>query len=156
MVEDITQKKGVVKTEFRPVGRPTDYPGDAPMQKMIDMYLRECREKSNLPTRCGVAVYFGVCKATIDNWEKDHAEFLGALGRLKMMQEEALINKGLTNEYNSTITKLMLSSNHGYKERSDTTSDGKPIQPAIVNFADVAPKENKKEDDSNDTKPSSD
>lgn len=142
------------------VGRPSEYPGDIAMGKMVELYLKECETKKNLPTRAGLAVYFGVCKATITNWEKKSEVLLGALGLLKAKQEESLVNKGLRNEYNSTITKLMLSSNHGYKERTDNTSGDKALQPAIVNFADLAPKQNKdemtQEDDSNDTKPSSD
>jgi hypothetical protein len=38
-----------------------------------------------------------------------------------------LIQNGLKGEYNATITKLMLSSNHDYKEGSDITSGGQPI-----------------------------
>ncbi len=40
---------------------------------------------------------------------------------------QRLIDMGLSGVYNSTIAKLILSSNHGMRERLDKTSDDKPI-----------------------------
>ena len=34
---------------------------------------------------------------------------------------------GLSGDYNSTIAKLILSTNHGMREGTDITSDNKPI-----------------------------
>lgn len=127
-------------------GRPTAYPGDAAAVKVFDMYYKQCEQDEELPTKAGLAIFFDVCKATIDNWCHAHPEFLGAFELLKARQEKALVNSGLNGKYNSTICKLMMCSNHGYTDKQDFTTQGEKLTPQIVSFADVvAPKEQVKE-----------
>ena len=47
---------------------------------------------------------------------------------MKAAQASQLIQNGLVNNYNATITKLMLTK-HGYRDKQevDHTTDGKPI-----------------------------
>ena len=44
-------------------------------------------------------------------------------------QKERLVNMGLAGVYNSNIAKMMLSSNHGMKDRIETTADTKERDP---------------------------
>jgi len=113
------------KKAKRAVGRPTKY-----KPKFCDLtkYLRHCKAKKELPSLTGYAVFLGVAESTVQKWGKEHDEFSVSLGELLTIEKQVLMNKGLTGKYNSTITKLILSSNHGMKERVDQTSDDKPIE----------------------------
>ncbi len=143
---DAIVESKVVEAEKHPGGRPTVYPGDAAALKVFELYYKECVQEDKLPTKAGLAIFFDVCKNTIDNWMHKHEEFLGAFEKLKARQEETLVNRGLKSEYNSTICKLMLCSNHGYTDKQDFTTGGEKITPQIVSFADaVKPKEQVKE-----------
>ena len=130
----------------------TKHPGGRPSKYTLDMpdrtraYTRDYNKiyKHQIPTVCGLAGILGVTSRTIENWVKDEdkQEFFRTLGQLMDVQQQVLIDKGLVGEFNSVIDKLILSSNHGYKERTDKTSDDKPIQPTVISFSDaVKPKE---------------
>lgn len=86
--------------------------------------------KVKLPTIEGFARFLGVNKTTLYEWEKDHKDFSNALDKIRTEQQERLINSGLSGDYNSTIAKLILSSNHGMREKTDTdlTTGGLAIQ----------------------------
>jgi len=119
-------------------GRPTEYE-----QRFVDeayKYLAECTdeekefhktrgEKSDsydriitvkLPTIEGLAIYLGASVKSLYTWSEQHEDFLQALEDIKAAQKERLVTKGLSGEYNSTIAKLILSSNHGMKEKNET------------------------------------
>jgi hypothetical protein len=76
--------------------------------------------KVRLPTIEGFARYIDVSKKSLYNWEKVYSELLHALDRIRTEQHDRLINQGLSGEYNSTIAKLILSSNHGMAEKTET------------------------------------
>lgn len=115
-------------TEKNKGGRPTKYEGDKTVEKAMK-YAKEDFMLDGLgsifPTEYGLALYLGVSTSTIDNWEENHAEFLGVLEYIKAMQGVMLINKGLTGEYNSTIAKLLMSSRLGINETSIKDVNGK-------------------------------
>jgi hypothetical protein len=81
--------------------------------------------KVKLPTIEGLALYLKIHKDTIYEWEKIHEEFSDVIALLRAKQAEALINNGLSGDYNSTIAKVLLSK-HGYKEevKTDTEHSG--------------------------------
>ena len=110
-----------------PGGRPTLYTPDMP--ERLEGYMRNCPDK--LPSKAGFAIFVGVHVNTVDNWGRKHSEFLWALRRLHTLQESVLLNKGLSGEFNSTICKLLLCNNHGYKSRRDMTSGDKLINSTI-------------------------
>lgn len=87
----------------------------------------ETRLKVKLPTIGGFARYLGVSEKTLHNWAESRKGFRFALNKIKTEQKERLINMGLAGTYNPTIAKLILSSNHGMREKVDNTTDGKPI-----------------------------
>lgn len=118
---------------------------------MADEYLAECQDTENdevestneqtgrtryqkklrvkMPTIEGFSLYLGVTKSSLYEWEEKHPEFSYALGKIRTEQHNRLVEKGLSGDYNSTITKLMLSNNHGYSEKTeqDITSKGESL-----------------------------
>ncbi|SPP31569.1 hypothetical protein ARAF_0703 [Arsenophonus endosymbiont of Aleurodicus floccissimus] len=72
----------------------------------------------------GLVCYLGISRSTAQEYAKENSAFSGTLAAIKTVQENSLINKWLTGEFNATITKLMLS-NHGYVEKQETTLTGK-------------------------------
>jgi len=133
----------MAEDQKHPGGRPSLY--NETMPKMVKLYMQECEGNGKLPKRAGLALFIGVGRSTLQDWATEHEEFSASLELMNCSQEDILCDKGLNNQYNSTITKLMLSSNHGYKERNDTTSGDEPLQPVIINFADLSPKKNEEE-----------
>ena len=123
-------------------GRPTKYyPG---IEAKVKEYLKERQDKEelkvkqiieggkeqtvyesdlivDLPTVAGLASYIGVNKTTLYEWAKSYESFSNALGSILQEQERRLLNNGLSGKYNSTIAKLILSSNHGYAEKTEGT-----------------------------------
>ena len=123
------------------VGRPSKY--DPIFIDKVDEYLKQCADsykavntgdkvimklEVSLPMIEDFAEYIEVSVESIYNWEKEYPEFLQATNKIRSRQKKVLINKGVSGEYNPFITKLVLSANHGMRERSDVTSDDKPIQ----------------------------
>lgn len=120
-------KKTKQKTDGKKhsVGRPSLY---KPEYCNLEPYLKHCAAKDALPSKVGYAVFLGVAEDTVSNWGKANPDFLGSLRRLLTIEKQTLLNKGLRGEYNSTIAKLILSSNHGLREGTDITTGGEKIQ----------------------------
>jgi hypothetical protein len=118
----------------------------------VDNYLNQCGEeedifhktrgdntngfervwKVDLPKIEGFAYYLGVHKDTIYKWEKENPKFSDALEKIRLKQHNMLVDGALSGRYNSTISKLMLSSNHGYKEKSETDNNHIVLMPSDV------------------------
>lgn len=131
-----------------PAGRPTDYTDE--VQVRAEAYLESCKDTEvqqtvglsvkgtelykiklnvNLPTIEGLSAYLRVNRDTLYEWAKHHPVFSDTLEDIKAEQAKRLMNSGLSGDYNPTIAKLMLSSNHGMSERTDITSGGKDLIP---------------------------
>ena len=127
------------KPKYEHAGQPTKY--DKKYNSYVDDYLElnvdevETNRwnlsgqhiKVRLPTIDGFALYIGVPRTTVYEWKEAHQEFSYSLGRIVNEQKKRLLNMGLSGHYNPTIAKLILSSDHGMREKSDVTSDDKPI-----------------------------
>lgn len=119
-------------------GRPSKY--NESVQRKADAYVdggfMECGDV--VPSQAGLALELGLCRATMQNWERDHEDFLVTLQRLRWLQERISLNGGMKGELNSTIVKLLLA-NHGYSERiaqDNTSSDGSMTpQPVVIELA---------------------
>ena len=142
-------------------GRPTKYSEE--FIGKVDEYLASRQDdeyevgdrgftkiRVKLPTIEGFAVYIGVNKTTLYEWDKKYPEFSNSLDKIKQEQQERLLDNGLAGTYNSTIAKLILSSNHGMREKSDVTTDGKELPtPLLANMdSNVLNNDSNKEDSS--------
>jgi hypothetical protein len=135
-------------------GRPTTYSEE--MLEKAKEYLASCEDVEiergqgqrteytlnvKLPTVQGLAVYLKVSRDTIYEWASKHPEFSDTIEQINAEQADKLINQGLAGNYNPTIAKLMLSSNHGMREKSDVTTDGKEMPVPIFNLSKVQEEE---------------
>ena len=91
-----------------------------------------------VPTIEGMAIYLGLSRDTMYAWEKDNKDFSYIMEGLRQLQGNILINGALANKFNPTISKLLLSSKHGYVEKheADITSGGEKIETNIVGVID--------------------
>jgi len=121
-------------------GRPTSC-----TQEVIDKaneYVNRCLiGDEGLPTIVDLCLYIGINKATVYRWIKDEEKstFSDILDKVQMMQESALIKNGLTGDYNSTITKMMLTK-HGYSDKVEqeiTGRNGGPVEHSVITFVGV-------------------
>jgi len=133
-------------------GQPTKYNDKYILE--VDVYLKKNNSSTrSLPTKEGFALSIGVHDDTLDNWANQkypedyedeklkgklvHPKFFGALRKILLIQKIQLMNDGIYNkDVNATIVKLMLQNNHGMREKTDQTTDGK----AIVGFNYIEPK----------------
>lgn len=130
-------------------GRPLEY--DKSFVDKAKEYLDSCQDeeveqekrenfvtyktKAKLPTKGGLAVYLDVSRDTLYDWASKYQEFSYIMEKLGAIQEERLINSGLSGDYNPTISKVLLTK-HGYREGQDITSNDKTIKGNTVVFAD--------------------
>ena len=152
--EESKEQGEAVLSEMEPVktaGRPTKY--DPKFNDMVDDYLNQRvdkevevlreiqnpdgevieikatpRYKVQLPTVDGFARFLNINRDTMYTWAKEYPEFSDTLEKIKVQQKERLIDSGLSGDYNSTIAKLILSSNHNMSDKTDMTSGGEPIK----------------------------
>ena len=117
-----------------PGGRPSEYKPEyvEKVDEYIQLSLEQEKTTTELPTLVGLAIYLDKVVNTLKNWSKKHPEFLTALRKLQAYQERELINRGLLGTYNSTIAKLILSSNHMMTERIDQTSGDEPMREPLT------------------------
>ena len=111
------------ETKKHPGGRPTKYKPEYATKEFINNYIEFRKGSGLLVSLCGLAVYLSVCEDTLQEWKHVHPEFSVALGIVKQESKDMLMNKGLDSSYNSTIAKLILSSNHGMAEKSEHLHD---------------------------------
>ena len=126
------------KEDNKKMGRPTDYKEE--FIEKVDEYLEDNQDsydsfvkqtngekgyeifdrglKVKLPTIEGFALFIGVSKRVLYEWEQKHDDFMHALDKIRTEQQQRLINSGLSKEYSSTIAKLILSSNHNMVEKT--------------------------------------
>jgi hypothetical protein len=139
--------KDVVLFKGTKMGRPTEYKEEyiSKVDEYLELHQDEEKQvvkqssekyemydnklKVKLPTIEGFALFIGVNKTSLYEWEKKHEEFSNALEKIRQEQQQRLINNGLSGDYNPTIAKLILSSNHGMREKTETdlTSKGEKI-----------------------------
>ena len=102
-----------------PGGRPTKYTEE--FLEIARRYLENYADGGHvIPSISGLAVVSEVRRSTLYAWaeEEGKEEFSDILAKILAKQESLLINKGLTSEFNSNITKLVLGK-HGYHEKQE-------------------------------------
>lgn len=100
-----------------PAGRPTNY-NESILAKAQEYAINHETHGDPVPTIAGLSCELGVLRGVLYEWGKKHPEFNDTLEWIKSWQERKLVSKGLNNEVNNTIAKLMLA-NHGYSDRLD-------------------------------------
>ena len=113
-------------------GRPSKYTEEIldKCQEYLDTYelLNDA-----IPSHIGMFLFINVGKTTAYNWSDQSSDvyqpaFRDILAKCMDMQHQVLINKGLNNEHNAAITKLVLGK-HGYHDKvdQDVTSKGEKV-----------------------------
>jgi len=142
-----TLKKAAQKSNVKHLGgRPTKYSNET--LKIAREYLKNyARHGDKIPSVAGLAVVLAVRRETLHVWAKEEGkeEFSNILGDILAKQENILVNKGLSGDFNPTIVKLVLGK-HGYHEKRETEvsgKDGKPIKTEHVSrdLSNLDPKE---------------
>jgi hypothetical protein len=99
------------------MARPTKY-----SKEMLDKakeYLIVWKDGEDvIPSIEGLANHLEITRPTIYDWasQEDKEEFSYTLEKINELQKRTLLNKGLTGDFNSNITKLALH-NHGMSEK---------------------------------------
>jgi hypothetical protein len=104
------------------MARPTKYTKE--LVKKAQAYLDGGWETEDdvIPSHVGLSLVLDIRRETLYAWakEEDKAEFSNILDKINAKQQRVLIAKGLTGDFNSNITKLVLGK-HGYHDKQDST-----------------------------------
>ena len=112
-----------------PAGRPTKYTKEliAKCYEYIEVWdtLGDI-----IPSQIALQDFIGISNACLSDWRNDpeKAEFSSILDKINRLQQKELINKGLSGDFNSNITKLVLGK-HGYHDKQDQNLGGQPDNP---------------------------
>lgn len=115
------------------VGRPTKYNKEI-LEKALH-YLDNYEEYGDaFPSDIGLIDALDIASSTLYEWAKheDKKDFSEILDKINRKQQRVAWQKGLKNEYNASLVKLLLGK-HGYSDKVESdhkTSDGsmKPQQ----------------------------
>ncbi len=112
-----------------PAGAPTKYNDE--ILKLAYDYVERWAEFGTVPQIARLALHCGISKTALYEWIKrpDRKELADVCAHVKSMQEAALIDGGLSREYDSSLSKLLLMK-HGYSEKQqvDHTTAGEKIE----------------------------
>jgi len=122
-------------------GRPTIYTKDL-VAKALNYADGGWAEAGDaIPSVAGLADELGISRDTCYDWAKDeNKEFSYILERIGGRQERRLINGALLGEFNSAVSKMMLTK-HGYSDsvKSDHTSSDGTMTPTAIERTIVLP-----------------
>lgn len=102
-------------------GRPTKYTPE--LLEAASKYLTTYEDEGHaFPSDIGLADVIGIATSTLYDWaqHEDKAEFSDILDQINRKQQLVAWNKGLRNEYNATLVKLLLGK-HGFHDKQDST-----------------------------------
>ena len=103
------------------MARPTKY--STALLEKAQHYLDHYEEYDEvIPSAVGLALVLDITRSTLYAWARDEDKkvFSHILDNINKKQEQILLGKGLNNEFNSNITKLVLGK-HGYHDRAQQT-----------------------------------
>lgn len=112
-----------------PAGRPSKY-NDEILEKST-AYIENYKEYGDMiPSIAGLARFLKVSRETIHAWDREEGkeEFSDIIRDLLAEQDRVLQNGGLSGDFNSTISKLLMSK-HGHIEEKnlDVTTNGESL-----------------------------
>lgn len=117
--------------------RPTSY--DKEVLEKANEYLEYFEDLGDkVPTVAGLCGHIKRSRSTVYKWaeEEDKVEFSDILDQVMQYQEQKLVNGGLSNQFNSTITKMMMTK-HGYSDKQEIdhqSSDGSMTPKGMGDF----------------------
>lgn len=115
------------------MARPTKY-NDEVVKKAYEYIDNYADYDDMIPSIEGLAEVLDLCRETLYDWAKqEDKQFSDILRKLLAKQQKVLINNGLSNTFNSAITKLVLGK-HGFHDKVDQdlkSSDGS-MKPTII------------------------
>lgn len=117
MIEYFEAAREAPTRELAPVI--TTIEGDKPSQKTE--VRRICAE---LPTFEGFAVSIKIASVTFDGWKKEHEEFASAYARAKDIQQQILIDRGLTRQYDPTAFIFVAKNITSYRDKVQNELSG--------------------------------
>jgi len=103
------------------MARPTKY--STALLEKAQHYLDHYEEYDEvIPSAVGLALVLDITRSTLYAWARDEDKkvFSHILDNINKKQEQIILRKGLNNEVNSNITKLVLGK-HGYHDRAQQT-----------------------------------
>lgn len=123
-------------------GRPTSYNNEI-LDKVKDYRdnWKDIYPEDVIPTIEGLSLHINIARSTIYDWisqedREELKEFSDIVASILATQGKTLVNKGLTNEFNSSITKAIISK-HGYREGTEVTGlGGKDLIPESISTED--------------------
>ena len=110
------------KEDYLPIGRPSNYNQDIITLSLDYINGGYITAGDPVPIIAGLAVDLGVGKSTLFTWANEHPEFQDVLEKLRARQERVLAEGGLTKRFDTSLTKLFLSTHHGYSDKTLTES----------------------------------
>lgn len=107
------------------VHKDTDAPSPAGKAESGIEGFHKTKPAEKFPSVAGLALWLHISRDSL----YERKEFSDILAIIKLKQELLLVNKSIGGDYNPTIAKLLLSSKHGYVERSaaDITTNGESL-----------------------------
>jgi len=97
------------------MARPTKY--NEKLQKKADEYVDKIEKSDQLATTEGLALHLKINIDTVNEWRKIHNAFSVTVKRIKALQKNSLMEKGLKAEWNPTMAIFLLKANHGLVDR---------------------------------------
>lgn len=118
------------------MSRPTKYGQDI-LDKAYG-YLEGFKNYGVVPSTARLARILNVARSQLYVWRDEYPEFQDILEAIQAEQEALLIDSGLTGEFVSPITKLLMTK-HGYSDRieQDMTSSDGSMKPTSIELIGV-------------------
>lgn len=99
------------------MARPSTY-SKAILEKAND-YLQNYEDQDDMiPSVEGLCSVIERARSTVYKWRDEKPEFSDILEKINEEQKRVLINNGLSGDFNSNITKLVLGK-HGFSDKSE-------------------------------------
>jgi hypothetical protein len=115
------------------MARPTKWSKE--IEEQAYDYIRDYGNHGHMiPSIEGLAIVLDLHRDTLYDWAKHKdKKFSDILGKLLQMQQQKLIDGGLSNKFNSAITKLVLGK-HGFHDKmeQDITSSDESMKPTVI------------------------
>lgn len=103
-------------------GRPKKYTEEF-IEKEADAF-EEWMQKPNSPWFEDFANQRGYSPDYLSEWAKQNEKFFGVYKRAQAIQKAILVKGGLTNKFNPSFTKFVMSNTCGWSDRSETKLSG--------------------------------